>query len=118
MDEMDRKVLEALQPKRVFKWYTQLPRNADGWWVKIRQLVPGDRNLPTRYAHLELAGEEDTEFRSHVSRYRRWTMIENEFQVHYAMDFDGIPFSSHLFNPDEENAGETRILTIGRNGVQ
>ena len=118
MDDMELRVLRALQPKRVFRWYTELPANPDGWWVKIRQITPGKRQLPTRYCWLEMEGETDAEFRSHVSRYRRWTMVENEFKVHYAMDVDGICFSSHLFNPDEEDGGETRILTIDRNGIR
>ena len=104
----------------VFDWKSKLPRNGDGWWVVIEQLPVGGtithRITGLRACCLELPAD-GGQFHSHVQRYTRWTRAENEFARLFAGACDGDIFTSVLVNPDEEDEGETRTITVQRGEV-
>lgn len=103
-----------------FDWKAKLPRNGEGWWVVIEQLPVGGtitrRITGLRACALQLPAD-DGEFSSHVNRYNRWTRAENEFARLFAAECVGDMFSSVLINPDEEDEGETRTITVERGQV-
>ena len=98
-----------------FEWKAKLPRRAKGWWVVIEQLAVGGtvtRRIGLLACNLELPQDGGDQFSSHVNRYNRWTRAEDEFAALHASGCTGDMFTSVLVNPEEEDEGEHRVLTV------